>query len=182
MRKIVLIFIVLAAATAAVSAQSVSRVRSRLSEMSASGGRITVVEDASAAAAMRQSDLRVKQTKVKGYRVVIFFDNGQYASDKAKSVMTSFRERFPSINAYMVYENPYFKVSVGDCLTMEEAVILMNRVSGAFPKAFPKSEDIKLADLTDVKSESDVAAEPSDGQPSELPSSAADEDVESPKG
>ncbi len=151
MRKIFLIFIMLAAASAAVSAQSVSRFKSRLSEMSASGGRITVTEDESAAAAVRQSDMKHKPTKVKGYRVVIFFDNGQYASDKAKAVMNSFGQKFPSVNAYMVYENPYFKVSVGDCLTMEEAVILMNRVSSAFPTAFPKSEEIELADLIHVK-------------------------------
>lgn len=151
MRKILLIFIMLAAATAAVSAQSVSRFKSRLSEMSAGSGRVTVTEVESAAAAVRQSDLKLKPSKVKGYRVVIFFDNGQYASDKARAVMSSFEERFPSINAYMVYENPYFKVSVGDCLTMEEAVILMNRVSTAFPTAFPKSEEIELSDLTQVR-------------------------------
>lgn len=175
MRKIFLIIIVLAAAATAVSAQSVSRVRSRLSEMSASGGRIGIVEDAATAAAVRQSDLRVKQSTVKGYRVVIFFDNGQYASDKARSTMESFSKQFPSINAYMVYESPYFKVSVGDCLTMEEAVILMNRVSGAFPTAFPKSEDIKLADLTDVKPENDTAAEPSDDRSSNPLSEAAEQ-------
>lgn len=161
MRKIFLIITLLAAATAVVSAQSVSRVKSRLAESSAAGGRITVAEDESTAAAVRQSDLRGKPTSVKGYRVVIFFDNGQYASDKAKAVMHSFCEKFPSINAYMVYENPYFKVSVGDCLTMEEAVILMNRVSGAFPTAFPKSEEIELSELTDVKPERGESADSS---------------------
>lgn len=153
MRNIFLIMILLAAVAAEASAQSVSRVRSRLAEMSAAGGRVTVTEDESTAAAVRQSDLRVKSSEVRGYRVVIFFDNGQYASDKAKAVKKSFTEKFPSVNAYMIYENPYFKVSVGDCLTMEEAVILMNRVGGEFPTAFPKSEMIGLDDLVDVKPE-----------------------------
>lgn len=153
MRNIFLIMILLAAVATEASAQSVSRVKSRLAEMSAAGGCVTVTEDESTAAAVRQSDLRVKPSKVRGYRVVIFFDNGQYASDKAKTVMNSFTKTFPSINAYMIYENPYFKVSVGDCLTMEEAVILMNRVGDAFPTAFPKSEQIELSELVDVKPE-----------------------------
>mgnify|MGYP003413242780 FL=1 len=40
---------------------------------------------------------------------------------------------------------------MGDCLTMEEAVILMNRFIGDYPKAFPKREDIKLSDLANVR-------------------------------
>ena len=47
----------------------------------------------------------------------------------------------------MVYENPYFKVAVGDCLTTEEAIILKGRVSSAFPKAFVKNETLSSADL-----------------------------------
>ena len=43
MRKIILIFIMLAAAMSVASAQSVSRVKSRLSEVSAAGGRICIL-------------------------------------------------------------------------------------------------------------------------------------------
>ncbi|MDE6862046.1 MAG: hypothetical protein K2J31_04800 [Alistipes sp.] len=174
MRKIILIFIMLAAAMSVASAQSVSRVKSRLSEVSAAGGRITVAEDESASAAVRQSDLKIKPSKVRGYRVVIFFDNGQYASDKARSVMNSFNEKYPSINAYLVYESPYFKVSVGNCLTMEEAVILMNRVSGAFPTAFPKSEQIELSELTDVKPDREEEPAASSETDSGAPAMASD--------
>jgi len=175
MRNIFLITILLAAFAAEASAQSVSRVRSRLAEMSAAGGCVTVSEDESTAAAVRQSDLRVKPSKVRGYRVVIFFDNGQYASDKAKAVMDSFTEKFPSVNAYMTYENPYFKVSVGDCLTMEEAVILMNRVGDAFPTAFPKSEDIGLDELVDVKPERSGQSSSADDSPADAPVQASDD-------
>lgn len=174
MRNILLILTIIALSASAAAAQSVARVKSRLSETSASGARIEIAEDSSTAAAVRQADAHPKPSGVKGYRVVIFFDNGQYASDKAKSVMSDFEEKFPSINAYMVYENPYFKVSVGDCLTMEEAVILMNRVGKAFPTAFPKSEEITLAELTQVKEEP-AQRDPGDELPAEeghSPSSA----------
>ena len=42
----------------------------------------------------------------------------------------------------MGYDIPYFKVSVGNCLTPEEAIILKERVSATFPKAFVKREEL----------------------------------------
>ena len=47
----------------------------------------------------------------------------------------------------MVYDTPYFKVTVGDCLTAEEAIVLKGKVSATFPKAFVKNEEVSLADL-----------------------------------
>ena len=58
-----------------------------------------------------------------------------------------FEETFPGTPVYMFYENPYFRVTVGNCLTLEEAIILKGRVSGTFPKAFPKSEPLSLRDF-----------------------------------
>ena len=43
--------------------------------------------------------------------------------------------------------NPYFTVTAGDCVTAEEAIILMGRVRGVFPKAFLKNEELSVADL-----------------------------------
>ena len=82
-----------------------------------------------------------------GYRVCIFFDNGQDARAGAIAAKQLFEENYPGIKVYMVYENPYFKVAVGDCLTTEEAIILKGRVSSAFPKAFVKNETLSIADL-----------------------------------
>ena len=48
---------------------------------------------------------------------------------------------------YPVYENPYCKVVVGNCLTAEEAIILKGKIASTFPKAFVKSEEFSMADL-----------------------------------
>ncbi len=47
----------------------------------------------------------------------------------------------------MTYNAPYFTVTAGDCVTAEEAIILMGRVRGVFPKAFLKNEELSVADL-----------------------------------
>ena len=49
----------------------------------------------------------------------------------------------------MVYESPWFSVSVGNCLSAEEAVILKGRVAQTFPKAFLKNETLAWDDLLD---------------------------------
>ena len=130
MKKSVFTLFILLLSVCAVSAQSVASQRNRLSQHDASGGSVTVHEESAAAAAISTIDAKVKPSKVSGYRVVIYFNNGQYAGDKAQGVLAGFRSKYPGINAYLVYESPYFKVSVGDCLSMEEAIILMNSING----------------------------------------------------
>ena len=53
------------------------------------------------------------------------------------------------MKVYMDYKIPYFVVSVGDCLSNEEAVILKGRVTGTFPKAFLKNEEFPISNLLD---------------------------------
>ena len=150
-RDVLILCVALLVGVATSSAQSVEHMRLRLSERNEDDSFIHVEEDDATASAVRAVEAAAKPASVSGYRVVIFFDNSQYAGDNANKVLTTFQERYPTINAYLVYESPYFKVSVGDCLTMEEAVILMNRFIGDYPKAFPKREDIKLSDLANVR-------------------------------
>lgn len=129
------------------SAQSVEQMRLRLSERNDMDAFVQVEEDEASASAVRAVENAVRSTKVSGYRVVIFFNNGQYAGDNANKALEEFRAKYPNINAYLVYESPYFKVSVGDCLSMEEATILMNSFIADYPKAFPKREDIRFEEL-----------------------------------
>lgn len=85
--------------------------------------------------------------RLRGYRVCIFFDNGQDARAGAFAAEALFKETYPGIMVYPVYENPYFKVVVGNCLTAEEAIILKGKIASTFPKAFVKSEEFSMADL-----------------------------------
>lgn len=156
MKRILFIVVLLVMSVGVASAQSVASQRQKLESRSADGSVVHIHEESQAAAAVTAVDSQTKRTKVSGYRVVIYFNNGQYAGDKAQGVLSSFRAKYPHINAYLVYESPYFKVSVGDCLTMEEAIILMNAINHDYPKAFPKREDITVAELKNVRKGMDV--------------------------
>ena len=132
-------------------AQSISKKRSELAARTMDGTMVTVNESSSVREAVADVESKSRRKEVEGYRVVIFSDNGQYAGDNAKSVLETFRKNHPHINAYMVYESPYFKVSVGDCLTLEEASHLMSQLVGEYPELFPKREMIKYNDLGNVR-------------------------------
>ena len=91
--------------------------------------------------------------KIRGYRVRIFFDNSQQARANAQATLARFKESFPDIPADMIYENPYFKVAVGNCLTMDEAMIVWGRVKDQFPQAVPAREDLPLEKLIEGPAE-----------------------------
>lgn len=154
MRSLTIFLLALSGALAAKPsrAQSVDAFKERLavpvvSQTALGTARVTVTEYGDAAAAVHEAARSNARLRFRGFRVCIFFDNGQDARAGAVAAKTLFEEHFPDIRVYMVYENPYFRVTVGDCLTSEEAIILKGRVSGLFPKAFPKSEELSVADL-----------------------------------
>ena len=142
------IFIVALCFGLSASAQSVEQVKRELIRSSEQQGSVLVIEGEGVHEAVKAVEAQRRSREVSGFRIVIFSDNGQYAGDNADAVLQEFRSLYPRINAYLVYESPYFKVSVGDCLSMEEAQILMAKILGNYPKAFPRRESIALEALT----------------------------------
>ena len=84
---------------------------------------------------------------VNGFRVMIFMSNSQSARNDALAARELFDTTFPEERSYVTYENPYFKVAVGNCTTQEEALILLERVRKLFPKAFIMRENILFEEL-----------------------------------
>lgn len=149
-----ILFLVLVAICATpedAKAQCVEKKCVELASRSMDGAMVQVNESSSVRSAVTTIESRTRRREVEGYRVVIFSDNGQYAGDNARQVLETFKKSYPHINAYMVYESPYFKVSVGDCLTLEEASHLMAQLEGEYRELFPKREVIKFSDLGNVR-------------------------------
>ncbi len=151
-RKVLLLTLVFATVSEIrINAQTLEAFKRQLATPSTSRtgaeARVSVVESADVASMLAQVATQQPRLRFRGYRVCIFFDNGQDARAGAVAARDLFEETYAGIPVYMVYENPYFKVSVGNCLTAEEAVILKGRVSGTFPRAFLKNEELTTADL-----------------------------------
>jgi len=85
--------------------------------------------------------------KIAGYRVRIFFDNRQDARGLSNGVVGRFSDSYPETPVYRTYENPYFKVTVGDFRTKSEATMLLKRIKSDFPSAFLVKEIINFPPL-----------------------------------
>lgn len=88
-----------------------------------------------------------RATSVNGYRIMLFMSNSQSARADAFAACDSLALRMPQLKTYVTYDNPYFKVTAGNCTTQEEALILLERVKPTFPKAFIMRENIPMEEL-----------------------------------
>ncbi len=106
------------------------------------------IEEQGDAAVIVNKNLRASVKAVRGYRIVIFMSNTQTARRDAVAAQENFLALFPQEQSYLTYENPYFKVAVGNCTSHEEAMILLGRLRGTFPKAFIMRENIEMTEFT----------------------------------
>lgn len=83
-------------------------------------------------------------TGVPGYRIRIFSESGLGAKEEQQRVRARFLSLYPDIDAYHRYDEPYFKVYVGDCRTKSEAIRLYDRIKGDFLNLFLVEDYIQL--------------------------------------
>lgn len=67
--------------------------------------------------------------KVRGFRVQIYNGNDR---KKASAAKLEFMRMFPGVRSYLVYNNPQFRVRVGDFRSRKDAMELYNRASARF--------------------------------------------------
>jgi len=85
--------------------------------------------------------------KIDGYRIRIYRDNSNNARARSETIANSFNEYFRDISVYRDYDNPYFKVSVGDFRNKDEAMKFFIRVKVRYPNAYIVAEEINFPPL-----------------------------------
>lgn len=89
--------------------------------------------------------------KVMCYRVRIYFDSSRDAREVSESIETRFSEMYPDIPVYRIYNSPFFKVTVGDFRTRDEAHRFANSIAGQFPSSFLVKETTHFPSLWSSK-------------------------------
>ena len=108
-------------------------------------GKVDIVQDESIDKLMlKHLSITTENETIEGYRIQIHFGGER---EKAKSIKTKFLQQFPEVAAYEVYQQPNFKVRVGDFRTRLNAQKFMNQIASSFPSAFIVSDDIHLPKL-----------------------------------
>src|SRR5690554_3796652 len=85
-------------------------------------GNITITHDATINDLLNRYYLQNASTPgMQGFRIRIYFDLGQQSRQQSEEVMNEFMEIYPGMAIYRTFDSPYYKVSVGDFRTRDEA-------------------------------------------------------------
>ena len=85
---------------------------------------------------------------VPGYRIQIFFESGNFSKKKALETAEEFKESFPLESFYLSFNEPYYRIRVGDFRTMIEAKGFLVEILTDYPTAFVVKEMIYFPPLT----------------------------------
>ncbi len=111
-------------------------------EISKSGGKVIVHHDTKLHDLMTNYSNAYKLKPDKVFRVQIYFGIGRQARYTAQSVKRKFEQKHPNIQTVLVFEEPYFKVKVGDFDLKLDAEKLRNQLQHEYTSVFI-TEDVK---------------------------------------
>ena len=112
------------------------------SVLSVMGPGVTVHQSAAMKSAFDRYVADNANKKLVGYRIRVFFDNGQSARNRSEAIARSISYSFPGIGVYRTFESPNFKVMVGDFRTKAEALKVYQALKVTYPTALILKENI----------------------------------------
>lgn len=81
---------------------------------------------------------------VPGYRIRIYSESGLGAKEEQQKIRARFLSLYPGLDAYNRYDEPFFKIYVGDCRTMSDALKLKDAIDRDFPNSIIRPDYINL--------------------------------------
>ncbi len=113
-----------------------------------SEGKVQIFQDADILVLMNDYINKKKSEKgMLGYRVQIFFASGHTARENANNIRNKFVSNYKDIPVYVVFEDPNFKVRVGDFRTKSEALAVLVQVEEQYKGAYIVKDFVKFAEL-----------------------------------
>ncbi len=91
--------------------------------------------------------LHVLQNKkfpvIPGYRIQIYKESGNTALDKALEIRDAFEKRY-NVPAYITFNEPYYRVRVGDFRTRLDAIRFLEKIKRHYPLAWEIKDNIQI--------------------------------------
>lgn len=125
-----------------------SNIYARLADTGANGATVKLDQPAYLKVAVLQLAAQNERTfSQSGFRLRIYSDNTQNSRQESESLVLQFESKYPNVKAYRSYSSPYFRVSVGDFRTLNDAKAFQEIIKFEYPKAYPVKEKINLPPL-----------------------------------
>ncbi len=80
---------------------------------------------------------------IPGYRIQIYKESGNTALDKALTIRDNFERRF-NVPGYITFNEPYYRVRVGDFRTRLDALRFLAKIKRVYPLAWEIKDDIQV--------------------------------------
>ena len=103
---------------------------------------VVVIQDARLDALIkRQKNANLIKQTMPGYRIQIYFGG---VRQKASEIKSAFADKHNDVSAYLTYQQPNFKVRVGDFRTRLEAQRFLKSMEGEYTTMFIVPDEVKL--------------------------------------
>lgn len=99
-----------------------------------SKGRIEIKGDVAVSQLVQKHvELNERVRTIPGYRIQVASLSGSSSKNRAFDMKERLREAYPGVEAYVVFDEPNFKVKVGDFRTRLEAYVFLQHIRADFP-------------------------------------------------
>ncbi len=89
----------------------------------------------------RQKAINAQKMTMSGYRIQLFF-GGDRA--RANNMRLDFLQQYPDLGAYVIYQQPNFKLRIGDFKSRMEAATFLKEMQPGYSMAFIVPDEVKL--------------------------------------
>ena len=100
------------------------------------GGNVTITSDIKLEKTITNYAIAYKHKPERVWRVQIYFGTGAKGRNKAQTIRTKFENKYPDIPTEIVFEEPYFKLRVGEYDNKFDADRLKHKIKDDFENTF----------------------------------------------
>ncbi len=106
-------------------------------------GNVTIFQDARVDSLLKMHiEINKKNPNILGWRINIFFETGNNSKKLALEAKAAFVQNHANVPCYLVFQEPYYKVRVGDYRSQLEAEKFLRQLANEYPNAFVVEDDI----------------------------------------
>ncbi|MEG1910671.1 MAG: hypothetical protein RR190_06840, partial [Bacteroidales bacterium] len=91
-----------------------------------------------------------------GFRLILFVQSGNHSKNACTEAKNLFLASYPFESAYVIFDEPYFKLKVGNFRTRMQAQYFLNLIKTTYPQAYIAKDILDVAAFLDLAPASDL--------------------------